>query len=193
MKVIIISQPKAGTYLAANLLQELGLTFSGYHISESYYQKYDLNNLTDSVKHPHRYKILSELSNSLESIADNEFSVSHLEHKQENKEILYNYKKIIVSRNYSNALESWKRFSELRSIPHYSKVKKLTEVSYNNILQWLDEPDTYSITFEDMINKNNFIVDRLQIFLFNKIIVNSQLSLEQALSKPSLTKSNIRK
>lgn len=193
MKVIIISQPKAGTYLTANLLQEFGLTFSGYHVSESCYQKYDLNNLTDSVKNPYKYTIDSELSKSLELIVDNEFAVSHLGYNTENKKKLKNYKKIVVSRNYSDTLESWERFAELRTVPHYSKVKTLTETFYNNILQWLDESDTYSITFEDMINKNNFIVDNLQVFLFGNIIVNSQLALEQALSKPSLTKSSIRK
>jgi len=37
MRVIIISQPKAGTYLCANLLENLGLTFARMHVRENSY------------------------------------------------------------------------------------------------------------------------------------------------------------
>ena len=39
-KIIILSQPKAGTYLCANLLQELGFGFDGYHLARKKYHKY---------------------------------------------------------------------------------------------------------------------------------------------------------
>ena len=44
IKAFIISKPKSGTYLCANLLKELGLIHQGLHFTpQKAYYKYDLN------------------------------------------------------------------------------------------------------------------------------------------------------
>lgn len=193
MKILVISQPKSGTYLCANLLQEFELTFTGLHINTNCYHEYDLSDLKDSVENSEKYRVVMDLPLSLSKIKENSFAVSHLNYNHEHQKLLNEFKKVLVTRNYYQSLESYERFKELRKVPHYSKIVKLKEQTYQDMKKWRDVPNTFHITFDDMINKNIKEIDKLQEFLFNKIIYNSETTIVNALNKDSLTKSSIRK
>lgn len=190
MKVLVISQPKSGTYLCANLLQELGLFFTELHISESHYQKYNLKNLEDCKKNPKKYTTKISIDKSINLIADNQFAVSHLYYSSTTSDIIYNFKKVILTRDYDEVVDSWNRFATETNRPKDSY--RIKEENQKNIFNWLQEPNTIHLTFSDMYNKNINAIDTLQEFLFDKVITNSSNALLHSLSKPSLTKSSLR-
>lgn len=190
MKVIVISQPKSGTYLCANLLQELGLSFEAYHLSETHYQKYDLNNLDDSKKNTKKYTKKESINKSIKLIKDNHFAVSHLYYTEELETLLADYKKIIVTRNYEDVLRSWDRFATETGRDLTSS--RIDPQNQKNTFLWTNTKNAFHITFEDMLGIDTSKVNLLQEFLFNEIKVDSKFALEQALVKKSLTKSNLR-
>lgn len=159
MKYIIISQPKSGTYLCANLLQELGLLFEAYHLSEDHYQKYNLNNLEDSKKHTKKYTKKQSIYNSINLIKDNHFAVSHLYYTPEISLLLNDYKKIIVTRNYNDVLDSWNRFAKETGRDINSS--RVDSTNQQNILLWTNTNNSFHITFEDMVNKNVLQINNL--------------------------------
>jgi hypothetical protein len=190
MKAIIISQPKSGTYLCANLLKEIGMHFTGLHLSEDYYQKYDLDNLDDSRKNPKKYTKKMSVNKSINLIEDKSFAVSHLCYSKKNTIITKEYKKIILTRDYNEVLSSWNRWA--LSTNRSQKSIHIEKETQKNILSWLNEHNVFHITFEELISKNIEKINSLQLFLFNKINADSNVALDNALTSPSLTKSSIR-
>lgn len=186
MKTLIISQPKSGTYLCANLLQEFGLKFDGLHLSETHYQRYDLSNKYKSLNNKDKFTVTEHISKSIKKVNDNYFAVSHFNYTEELDVLFKEYKKIIITRSKNEIVESWQRFGELK------KVKSDIDVSKLQQHHWLDYPNTFHLRFNDMIDKNINILDNLQLFLFNNILHSSHACMNNALSKDSLTKSNFR-
>ena len=186
MKTLIISQPKSGTYLCANLLQEFGLKFDGYHLSENHYQRYDLSDKYKSLKSKDEFTIKEHISKSIKHIDNNYFAASHFNYTKELELLFKDYKKIIITRSKNEIVESWKRFGDLR------KTKNPIDTSKLQQHQWLDYPNTFHLRFNDMIDKNTDVLDNLQLFLFNSILHKSHICINNALSKDSLTKSSVR-
>lgn len=198
MKYFVISQPKAGTYLCSNLLREFKLEATGIHCNGS--KNYKIYRPDDPLLH--RYidsnnfdllKTVSYKKNTflevLDEIGENEFAVGHVKHTELSKQDLINFKKIIVTRNYQDYADSKKRYYETYNAKVFSGTFEL----YSNILLWVRENNTFKLTFYDMINCNIKKIDELQLFLFDKKSYDSKECIQNALQKPSLTKSNIRK
>lgn len=190
MKVLIISQPKSGTYLCANLLQELNLIFTGLHLNDNRYQKYNLNDIEDCKNNPKKYTIKTSLNKSIKLIEDNEFAVSHLKYSKKSANITSEFKKIILTRNNNEVLNSWIRWANDTNRPKTAQY--IETYNQQSILEWLQESNTIHLTFDDLCNKNINAIDKLQDFLFKKIIFSSEDAIEQSLNKPSLTKSSLR-
>ena len=190
LRCIIISQPKAGTYLCANLLQEMGLCFDGYHISKNKYEKYNLADLAGSRFDLKKYTHKSDLKKSLSLIKNNCIGVSHLQCTSINKDLLKNFKIILLLRDYKDCLDSWEKWSKYR---YGKKLSYISFDSFQNISKWENEDNVFTIRFESMVNKHISKIDELQLFLFNQIIYDSSLCIDKALSKDSLTKMRLRK
>lgn len=185
MRTLIISQPKSGTYLCANLLQEFGIKFSGYHLNQDTYQRYDLGNLHAGIVNPLAYTFTEHICKSIGRINNNYFAVTHLNHTNELFNLFRPFKKIIITRAQPEIIESYERFKQVRG----------GKGTFDAVLQqhrWLDYPNTFHITFNDMIQKNITVIDELQYFLFDNIIHNSRKCIRNALANDSLTKSSIR-
>ena len=196
MKTIIISQPKAGTYLAANLLQEFGLTFSGIHINNNgSYKKFplEITNLKDYLDIDKKlYKSIIVKNKNFEEplslIHSNCFAVGHLQYDELKEQKLQNFKKILITRPFEDFNSSKERFIKEKN----SRVTGNKEI-YDNIVKWGIKKDVFSINFYDIININSKVIDNLQKSLFNEILYDSEISIMNALKKDSLTKSSIRK
>jgi len=186
MRALIISQPKAGTYLCANLLQEFGLKFKGIHLSEYQQQQYDLSNIYNSLINKDEYTATEHISTTVRRISDNHFAVTHLNYTDEFHSLFLPFKKIIITRSKDEILQSWERFRSVRN------GKGEIDITSLNQYHWLDYPNTFHLTFNNMINKEIPIIDNLQQFLFGNILHNSRTCIRTALSTSSLTKSNIR-
>lgn len=190
MKVIVISQPKAGTYLCANLLTELGIKFTYMHINEDLYADY--KNFEQSFfKTKNRPYVKSNLKDSLSLVKEGEFAVSHLRYNDNNLKLLKDFKKIILFRDWNSASASMKNYTENILGEPYNRV--FHERKYKGVVGWKNEDDVFIMNFGDLIGKNYTIIDNLQEFLFNSKYRCSKESLNNALSKESLTKSNKRR
>jgi hypothetical protein len=185
MRTLIISQPKSGTYLCANLLQEFGIKFGGHHLNEYNYQRYDLGNLHKGLIDPIEYTFTEHISKSIGRINNNYFAVTHLNYTDELFALFRPFKKIIITRPQNEIRESYERFKGIRG----------GKGPFEAVLQqhyWLDYPNTFHLTFNDMIEKNIKVIDELQDFLFNNRLHNSRKCIRNALRNDSLTKSSIR-
>tara|TARA_B110000977_G_scaffold170476_1_gene221228 strand:- start:771 stop:1328 length:558 start_codon:yes stop_codon:yes gene_type:complete len=185
MRALIISQPKAGTYLCANLLQEFGIKFAGHHLNQDNYQQYNLGNIHNGLTNPIAYTFAEPICKSIRRINDNYFAVTHLNHTDELFGLFRPFKKIIITRPRHEILESYERFKSIRN------GKGVFEFDLKQHY-WLDYPNTFHITFTDMIKKNVTVIDELQYFLFGNKIHNSRKCIRNALMNDSLTKSSIR-
>ena len=116
MKVFVLSQPKAGTYLCANILQELGFEFNQLHFSEKKYERYPDPNgkYRKKLLYPQFLETRMPLEESLEILKDNHVGVGHLGFTQKNEALLSGFKKIVLTRPKEDIVESlqrWTRFS----------------------------------------------------------------------------------
>ena len=189
LRCIIISQPKAGTYLCANLLQELGLGFEGFHLNENKSHKYkvhELNSLT-SLQITKQAKIIKKpLKETLKLIKNNHIAVSHLAYKKETEKILANFKKILLVRDYESSVESWDRW---RIATNRKKDSKNIDKQFRgSIEEWKNQKNIFVLNFYDMKNINIQKINELQKFIFQKITMDSKEIMQNALNKPSFTR-----
>ena len=186
MRYIIISQPKAGTYLCANLLQSMGIIFEGYHLAESTYHKYDLSNLDDGRKNPNKYAFDLNFSESIKLIKDRHVCVTHIPCSKEYLEILKDYKKILLLRDWKSCRDSWSIWIKNTNRPNFTS--PTSEETRENIAKWGLEKDVFIMNFEYMKNTNIEKLNELQKFLFGQILFDSKKSMEESFEKDSLTK-----
>ena len=188
MKILVISQPKSGTYLCANILQNLGYEFTYMHISARAYDKYDPNNLKQGRRHPAHFRHNATMQESAALIQDNQFAVGHIDYSDKAEDIFKDFKKIVLYRNPREAAESWNRWKEESG--RSMAIKK--SVPNAKILEWQNKENTMTLNFDDMVNKNTQKIDALQFFLLNELKYNSQDIIEKSLAQDSLTKSSVR-
>ena len=186
MKYFIISQPKAGTYLGANLLKEFNINFPGLHFDLHKYQKYNLNNLEKSRLQRKRYTHKSPLRESILLLNDGEVGVGHLEYSEETETLLKDFKKVLLVRNINDSTKSWESWA--RRVKKSPESKNITPEFRNNIELWRGRQDVFALDFNDMKNKNLKKIDMLQDFLFGSVAFNSNRAITKALNTESLTK-----
>lgn len=151
MKYFIISQPKAGTYLCANLLQEFNLLFEGYHINPKSYQKYNFNDLIRCRETPENFTHHVPIQTSINLIKENHFGVGHLIPSEENINLLKNFKKILITRDIESIQTSYQKW-----VTESFKVRKIMPVKkILSILNWKDKNNVFSLSFDDLKNKNH--------------------------------------
>lgn len=183
MRAVIISQPKAGTYLAANLLEYLGMNFSHIHIDPGMYRIFKNNDL----KKFERFG--GDVSKAVSNLQDNQFAVGHIPLVKQNQESLYNFKKILVVRNQKEILDSAQRYKKEKN-QDVSTI--INQQNLNAIARWSSCNDVFKMDFLDMIEENSTKINDLQMYLFNHIKTDSLWAIKQAKAAKSLTKSSIR-
>lgn len=184
MKTLIVSQPKSGTYLCANILQNLGLTFTYMHLARDSYDKYDPNNLEDGRKYPKKYRHSLHIEESQKLIGDNEFAVTHAA-EQINMPVFNDFKKIVLHRNVEESVDSYNRWIQESGRKH-KRVSVIPQIN-NHI------PNSFSLAFDDMVNKNTDAIDDLQKYMFGSVVFDSLSVIEESLKQDSLTKSSKRR
>ena len=202
-RVFIVSQPKAGTYLMANILLELGYatgaidTFEGIkHISRGKVEIYPLpgcEGFEEARTYPNKYRLWQGFSRTCDTILKGEFAVGHVEPiKGLSHDKLRNFKKIFLERapqDIEQSLLRWDSYSG-RSPSNKKRVLRQAEL----ILEWKRRPEyhgtggLFALTFDDMKNYNVEKIDQLQKYLGIVDLYDSKSVLQNALSKDSVTK-----
>ena len=188
MKVFVLSQPKAGTYLCANILQELGFKFNQLHFSEKKYERYPDPNgkYRAKLQYPHNLQTRMPLEESLELLKDNDVGVGHLGFTQKNEALLSDFKKIVLTRPKGEILESLQRWTEFSRRPPANIEHTLARCEA--VTKWIERPGIFHMTFDDMRNVNVEKINQLQDFLKIKPKLDSKEVCRKAKSKPSITK-----
>ncbi len=110
-KGFIISIPKAGTYLVAELLRLLGCVPTQLHIWKSglsdYRQAASIQQMREEYA---RFNVEIPLSHSLRLVHPGQFAVGHLECDVETRPALSSFKTLFVYRELRDAFVSWLRF-----------------------------------------------------------------------------------
>jgi hypothetical protein len=109
-RVLVVSIPKAGTYLVAEVLKALGYRSTGMHLAETAYSDYHGADLDEARRNPVRFARSELLSQSLMRIAVGQFAVGHLTCKEEIVQATASFKRIYLTRNLRTALISYMRF-----------------------------------------------------------------------------------
>jgi len=186
MQTIVISQPKAGTYLCANLLQQLNLHFTGMHVRGNNYTQLDLEDLNYSRKNLKELKVRTPLSESVNLISENSFAVSHLEYSTKSEQILSGFKKILLLRDLKTCKASWDAWARIAG---KSKESKNLDPNFRNIIEkWKAVEDVFVMDFYDMKSKNIQKINELQMYLFQEVKFDAKKAISTALKTDSLTK-----
>jgi hypothetical protein len=109
-RVLVVSIPKSGTYLMAELLKALGYASTGMHLAETAYSDYKGVDLEEARTHPGRFARTEPLSQSLSRIKAGEFAVGHLPCKNEIVDATSAFKRFYLTRDLRTALISYMRF-----------------------------------------------------------------------------------
>ena len=192
MRYFIISQPKAGTYLCANLLKEFGLPFSNIHISTGKYVIYNPEEVAKGSKKGE--SINANFDESVKTCKDGHFTVGHISHDRKTVQTLKGWKKIVLVRDLEERQESFKRWQE----EAHRKWSESAQARYTKqipkyVMDWTKEPDIFLLDFKDMIEINTRRLDELQLYLFDDIKHESKQCMQRAIDADSLTKSSKRK
>jgi len=192
--VFVLSQPKAGTYLMANILLELGYTGGPdgiMHISNGKYETYpypgtpgfyrartDPNSVRTEM---HWYKSLDLIKKP------NHFAVGHISWAKSPHRFA-DFDVILLTRPLKKIKESLDRWDEFsgRGASDHDKVLELAEQVGN----WRSRKDMmpiFEITYDDMRNCNVERIDELQEFLKTPK-KDSKTVVENALARDSVTK-----
>lgn len=178
MRTIIISQPKAGTYLCANLLVEFGLTHLPMHLNKWRYEYYIGKELYRRVNSP--------FTEAVKKVRDNQFVVTHVSAVPEHQEAIQDFKKIIVTRDLQERLESWARWTTEPNKKLLSHEKEWN--AHNGKRHWARQKGCFVIDFKDFKEYNIEKIDQMQRYLFGRIHYDSKACLTAAMEKDSLTK-----
>ncbi len=188
MKVLVISQPKSGTYLCANILQNLGLEFTFQHLSQHSFGQYYKQDFNIGRANPQSVTKPRSFAKSLSVIGDNQFSVSHIKYSKDNEKLLQPFKKVVLSRDEREAAISWNLYKK-ETGRNMRELQKIVKTS----LEWANTTNSFLMGFEDMVGKNTLVIDNLQIFLFGKVKYDSEMIITLSLTQDSITKSSRRK
>jgi len=189
-KILVVSQPKAGTYLCGNILEELGFHHTYIHISESKHEKYDPNNMEANRKTPQKFTQKSQPQKSINLIGDGAFGMTHIQRNKQIDNTVKGFKIIFLERPFEDAKKSWDRFVKQSKRP--SSNPKMNKKYFDRLQSWKKLPNVFTLTFDQMISDDITAINELQRWLWGEVKHNSKKVLANAKSKDSLTKSKIR-
>ena len=192
MRYFILSQPKAGTYLCSNLFKEFGLPSSNIHISTGKYVIYSPEDVAKGKKKGETIK--SGIGESIKTCNDGHFTVGHLGYDEKTRELLKDWKKVVLFRNESERERSFRTWVEDAGRKWNEGVhsRYITDIP-KHVAKWENQEDVFRLDFDDMININVERLDALQEHLFGEVKYDSAQCMQRALDTDSLTKSKKRK
>ena len=197
--VLVVSQPKAGTYLLANVLMELGFDPGPdgiMHIGTGKIETYPLpgkNGYNDARKNPSLVRQEQWWGDTLKKLSTkpNRFAVGHLPFRL-NKRYFDNINVILLTRPIDQIKQSLQRWDQIsgRTPANHGKVITLAKdiLNWKHTKKFWMQDNFFKLAFSDMKDYNIGRIDQLQKFVGMDPIQDSGIVLSNALRKPSLTK-----
>lgn len=108
-RVLVISQPKAGTYMIAEILRQAGFHNTHLHLAPHRLQAYDRFYLEEGISSRQKFDVECGIDESRKLIRLGELAVSHLPFSNDLAEKLSGFQIIHVKRELRSAFVSWSR------------------------------------------------------------------------------------
>jgi Sulfotransferase domain len=168
--LIVISLPKAGTYLVAELLKALGYRATGWHLVAKFCTDYSTADFAEARRNPAKYSRKGNPSEFLSQVRPGEFAVGHLPCNDEVRAATARFKRIYLTRDLRTALVSYMRFladtgrMDAKNSPWYhltdprrrlavflaTTAPKLLETIYERMVGWPEVEAIHHVRFEDL-------------------------------------------
>jgi hypothetical protein len=211
-RVIVVSLPKAGTYLMAEVLKALGYGWTGMHLAEAAYSDYKGADLVDARMHPGRFARYEPLRESLARITAGEFAVGHLPCKAEIVGITAPFRRLYLTRDLRTALISYMRFMQstgrfnAKELSWYAiadprerlvdflatSAPQLLNGLYKGLAGWLRVPGVMHVRFEDLMHDSETAVRAVEsVAEFLRVTVSDARGVfNQCVASETITKSD---
>lgn len=201
-RVIVNTTPKAGTYLFASIVEELGFHHSHLHLGDEKLQAYDRNLLDEGLRNPRLFDVHLPLSESRNLVRSGELAVGHLAYSPEREREFSQFKMILVMREVRASLISFARmlaFSGKSGSEIATKIKREGVAPFlelrgkarlqqiEKIVAWRDCPQVCLLKFEDLAENPSAVVEKIAKFL-NLSGIEPNSVYEKACNKATLTK-----
>lgn len=108
-RVLVITQPKAGTYMIAEVLRQVGFHHTFLHLGAERLQAYDPDELEEGLFNPRKFDVVCGIEESRKLIRVGELAVSHLAYATTLEQKLRGFKIVHVKRELRSALRSLAR------------------------------------------------------------------------------------
>jgi hypothetical protein len=167
-RVILLTQPKAGTYLISEILRRLGLHQTYYHLGLDSLDAYDRHQLDQGRREPRRYRAAIPIEQAARIIRTGEFAVGHLPCCDRAADALADFRLVFCRREQRAALVSCMRFHHQTGRPAPGAGQPLDErprartaeflrrsgpklvEQARRTLDWADHPGVLPLRFEDV-------------------------------------------
>ena len=204
-RVLLATQPKAGTYLLSAVVAELGFHQTYFHIARRRMQAYDRTMLEAGAASPRNFDVEIPLRQSLKLIRHGEFAASHLTPRREVLRLVgHDFAVIACVRELRSSLISYARFAastgrkgeatarkirEEGAAPFIRKFGKRLIDRAQSIAAWGQQENAILLQFEDLKTDPQKGAGRIADFLGVTDRDPAEV-LETARSGQSLTKSD---
>ncbi len=209
--ILLVSIPKSGTYLLAEILKALGHRWTGMHLAETAYTDYSGSDLEQARQDPGRFARSEPLHTSLTRIHPGEFAVGHLPFKDEVVQATRPFKRLFLTRDLRSALVSYMRFMHstgrlgARHLAWYSipdlrqrcyvflqtSAPYMLKRFYEGMVGWSELDDTLHVRFEDVLGgaeRATRVIESIASFL-GVANCDPQSILRSSLANETITKS----
>lgn len=166
-RVFVLSMPKAGTYLMAELLARAGLSATQLHINDDSIDDYASVSFEEGRAHPERARRQANPIDAL--VGEGQFAVGHLAYSQALETALQHFHLVFLRRDPRTALASYVRFlidsgrAEQRNVPWRLEPTAPLRLQlfleheghahlerFRNLLPWARHPAVFQFRFEDL-------------------------------------------
>lgn len=183
-RVILVTNPKAGTYLLSEIVRRLGFEQTYLHLAMNRVIAYDPARMQEGRSTPTRFEINCPLHESVRLVRHGQFAASHLACNTESVSALAGALVVFATREIRSSIVSLMRFHSATgraSVPNdladaaadikqatvaymrASAVKRLDVVRRQ--LGWLELDDVHVVRYEHMIAGDAASVAALRAFL----------------------------
>ena len=203
-RLMLLSLPKAGTYLAAELVRLLGMRHTHYHFSMDYVDAYDPAQLDAGKRAPESVRMSLPIEQSLRLLRLGEFGVGHLPCEERTIHALAGFRLMLCLRPPRDNLLSMMRFLydtrrdraaagswfEKRDVAAFVRERGPSMLrQIKTILPWANFADVHCLTFAEMTTAGPQTVTKLAKFLRAPEHIDAEAIAARALSENTLTRS----
>jgi len=172
-RVVLVTIPKAGTYLFSEAVRRLGFEQTHLHLAPDRVVAYDPARLDEGRAHPERFQVDCRIEQSTRLVRHGQFAASHLPCNERTIAALDGCRVVFAVRELRSALASRARFDTEtgRVEPRGSLTDHLAHHAPAQLdamraqLEWLARPGVLTVRFEDLLARNPTVIGAMRAHL----------------------------